>query len=135
MEIAVWLLCLSALGVAELAAKYLFGPAPMAYHAEILAYDGVEVTDGHGRVFRAIYRVLGCLSLALAVTLAVLALIPVAQGMLWAKLTILGIGGISVIGAFGVPYRVEKTTGLRTPWHPAAVLFLIMLVGVVLSLV
>lgn len=54
MTLAVGLLCLSALGVAGLAAKYLFGPVPMAVHAQILAHDGVEVTEGHKRVFRAL---------------------------------------------------------------------------------
>ena len=135
MTFAVGLLCLSALGVAGLAAKYLLGPAPMAYHTAIMAHDGVEATDGHNWVFRALYTVLGSLSLALAVTLAVLALIPVAQGAFWAKLTVLVMGITSAAGGFGVPCRVEKATGVRTPWRPAAVLFVMMLCGVVLSFI
>ncbi len=127
------LLCIAALGVAGLAAKYLLGPAPADYHIKILQHDGVDVTDGHKRVFRALYLVLGCMALSLASILAILALIPIAQDMFWAKLAVLIIGVITAVGACGVPYRVEKETGVRTPWRPAACIIVILIVAVLMS--
>lgn len=66
-------------------------------------------------------------------TLAVLALIPVSEGVLWAEPAVLVIGIISAAGGFGVPHRVEMATGVRTPWRPAAMLFAMMTAGVFLS--
>jgi hypothetical protein len=127
------LLCIAALGIAGLAAKYLLGPAPADYHINILKHDGVDVTDGHKRVFRALYLILGCLILSLSLTLVVLALIPIAQNLLWAKLTVLFIGAVTALGACVVPFRIEKETGVRTPWRPAAGVIALIFVAVLLS--
>ena len=48
------LLLAAAFGVFILAMKYLLGPAPAGYHAEILKADNIEITGILPTLFRAI---------------------------------------------------------------------------------
>ena len=133
LTIGVFLLCVAALGFVGLAAKYILGEAPLDYHANILAHDGVTVTSGHARVFRAIYAVMGSFALALAVALAALALYPISEGALWARVTVLVVSVIAGWGGCAVPFFVERATGVRTPWRPAAALLSVVAIGLVFT--
>ena len=64
------LLLAAAFGVFILAMKYLLGPAPAGYHAEILKADNIEITGSLPTLFRAINIVFASSFLAISFTIA-----------------------------------------------------------------
>lgn len=118
--VSVLLYLVASVGLAALALKYLFGPAPTAYHAEILKRAGVATNPAVTRVTAALNQVLGASFLAFAVLVAVVAVFGVGSGLFWANagilVSVLIVGGI----ATRVTYETEKATGVRTPWRQGA---------------
>lgn len=60
----------AAFGVFILAMKYLLGPAPAGYHAEILKADNIEITGILPTLFRAINIVFASSFLAISFAIA-----------------------------------------------------------------
>lgn len=130
---AVILNMLAALGLLALSGKYLLGPAPTDYHAEILRKNGVEVTGIVPVLFRAINVALGSSVLALAVVLAGLTWFGVQQDIGWAKGAVVIAGLLAGLPSAAVTYRMEARTGVRTPWRAAFGLTVIFVVAFGLS--
>ncbi len=125
---------LAALGLLAMAAKYGLGPVPVDYHASIIAADG-EITPGVRKVLLALYRVMGAAMGTAGLLTLVLALGPVRTGQTWAALAIFVAGALVAVTGAWVPYRVERDTGVRTPWRLAAVAGLLLAAGLVAALV
>ncbi len=67
--------------------------------------------------------------------IAALAVFCVGQGVFWAKATILAIAIVVATPIFLSTYRMERLTGVKTPWRPTLGLFGIEIAGFVLSMV
>jgi len=121
-----------ATGIIAMAAKYIRATPPIDYHARIMESD----TPGEGTitVIGALYKVMGGALLALGVLLGLVTLFGVMENLLWAKLATLA--GSLIAGGFAVlvPREVERLTGVRTPWRPAAVLTALAILAFVLTL-
>jgi len=132
--VSVWLYCIAALGAAVLGLRYLLGPVPAGYHAEILNRDRVEQPEGLRLVLTALYRVTGgaILGAALAICLLAFGLTPGAPlGVAMAPALVglfMGLPGVLL------PWNVEKATGVRTPWRLSAVLSGIVALAFLLSI-
>ena len=131
---AVVLYLIAALGLAAFAAKYLFGPAPADYHAEILQAGKVELVDTIKRLFRAVNLVFGSLFLSLALCTAVITIFGVSNDIFWAKLLVPAIACIGGISPTLVGYRMEQHTGVKTPWRPGAILTVIVPIAFIFSM-
>lgn len=113
-----------------MALKYGRGPVPASYHKDIM---GESVPENVLVVLHALYRVLGAAFAALALAGAALALGPLAQGVEWAKFAIIVVVLMVAIPSTIVPWQVEKSTGVRTPWRFAAILLGVSALAFVLS--
>lgn len=127
------LICFAALGYAALGTRYLRAREPMIHHAAILSHDGVEVEEGYNGTFRAVYRLVGSVMLCLSVALIGLALFPVYRGETWAYVVIMILTGLMAYGGCLVQYRVELRTGVRMAWRPAAIVQVLILLGLLFS--
>lgn len=123
------LLGLSALGLAALGARYLFGDAPADHHVAILAHDGLSEVGPVQPLFRTLYTVLGSSFLAIALGVGTLAVGPILQGASWAAALAVGMALVAGIPSAIVAYRSEQRTGVRTPWRSAAFLTLLVVAG------
>lgn len=127
MGLASILLSLAALGAAIMGAKYAFGPVPALYHARILARDGADPGENVIMILTVLYRVLGGALFAVAAFVAYLAIGPVRDGNFSATL-IAVVAGLCVAGpATLLPFRVERATGIGTPWRVGAILAVVLL--------
>ena len=86
-------------------------------------------------VIGALYKVMGGALLALGVLLGLVTLFGVMENLLWAKLA--NLAGSLIAGGFAAlaPREVERLTGVRTPWRPAAALTALAILAFVLTLV
>ncbi len=134
LSISIVLFCLAAAGTAAMAAKYGLGPVPADYHGKILENDGKPPSENAIRVLRSIYRIMAGALLALALTLAALALIPISQDALWAKLVAFFAGGLVAAPSLLMAYRLEQETGVRTPWRIVLVIIALLIAAFVTSL-
>ena len=127
------LIGLSVLGILAMAAKFGLGPVPADYHAEILARGGTDpVPSPVVTVLGAVYRALAGLLIAVALGLTALALELRAGGgaVVFVAMAgmVLAAGGVTAL----VTLRVERETGVRTPWRLATALVVMALLGIVL---
>lgn len=127
------LICLAALGYAALGMRYMRIQGPMIHHAAILSHDGIEVEEGYNGTFRAIYRLVGSVMLCMAVVLAGLALFPIYRGETWAYVVVMIMTGLMAYGGCLAQYRVEVRTGVRMAWRPAAIVQVLILLGLLFS--
>ncbi len=124
----------AAAGLAAMALKYLRGPAPADYHAEVLKKAKVEITQEVTDVFAAINKVYGAAFMALAIVLVFVSLFGVLQGLVWAKLLVLVSSLVAGIPAAMAARGVEQKTGVRTPWRVAVGLCAIVVLAFLVSL-
>jgi len=122
-----------AAGVIAMAAKYIGATPPLDYHARIMTSDSPG--EGTVAVIGALYKVMGGALLALGVLLGLVTLFGVMENLLWAKLA--NLAGSLIAGGFAAlaPREVERLTGVRTPWRPAAALTALAILAFVLTLV
>ncbi|RBI84094.1 hypothetical protein DRV85_13890 [Rhodosalinus halophilus] len=133
MQITAALFGLAALGLAALAAKYLFGPAPADYHRQILSHDGMDDIAPVRHLFRALYVIIGAAFLSVALGVGALAAGPVLAGSAQAAAIATGMALVAGVPAGVVAWQAERRTGVRTPWRPAAVLTGLVVLGGVLA--
>lgn len=107
-----------AFGLVALSTKYLFGPAPADYHAEILVAGGIEITGPLPGVFKAANTVIGSGFLSIALGSAALVWFGVQADLLWAKFAVLAMALLAGIPSSEIARRLEKATGVKTPWRP-----------------
>ncbi len=131
--IGIILLCVASLGFAVLSARYFIAPAPMVHHSAVMSYDGIDVIEGHERIFSTLYSVIGCVSLALAIIIGALGFFAMGDGGTWARLVVIVSAGILVYGGVLVPMNVERSTGVRMPWRPSIAIITMMILGSLLS--
>lgn len=134
LTIAVALNLLVSIGLILLSSKYLFGPAPVDYHAAIIRKNGIEISGSIPALFRVLNTVIGGSFLALGIAIAALTWFAIAHDATWAKVTVASMGLV-----FGLPSsigarRVEHSTGVRTPWRPGMAMTLVILLAFGLSL-
>ncbi|MFK7901316.1 MAG: hypothetical protein AB8B49_00575 [Nitratireductor sp.] len=134
LQIAIYIHLLVATGLALLAAYYLFGPVPTSYHAKILEKWKLEIQPQHKIGFQAINLILGALLLALSLCIFVVTSFAITQGILWAKLLIASMGLITGCPATYIAYKIEKATGVKTPWRIALAMTLCMILAFALSI-
>jgi len=123
------LIAVAVLGLLGLAAKYAFGPVPAGYHAEILGRAGRAPDARLTMVLGALYRALAGALLAVALGLVALAWTGGWLAMLALAAMVLAVGLPSGLAT----WRVERATGVRTPWRAAAGLSALALLGAALS--
>ncbi len=124
------LMGVAALGAAAMGVKYGFGPVPATYHAEIIGKDGAGATGQNTlHVLTALYRVLGGALIAVALLVAALALGPIRAGAFWAVFVATLAGLCVAVPAAIVPFRVERATGIATPWKVGAIFAVVLLLG------
>jgi hypothetical protein len=132
LTVSVILYCVASLGAVAFAAKYGLGPVPADYHAEILGSDG-GATESAKLVLTVVYRVMAGALLAFAVLALAVALGPLSSDALWAKL-VLPAASLAVAGpSLTLPRRVERATGVRTPWRPILGLIAVLAAACLLS--
>jgi hypothetical protein len=132
---AVILNLIGALGLCLMGAKYCFGPAPAEYHLNVMSVSKGDIDEQQRIVFSAIYRVMGASFFALAISLVSLTWFGISANILWAKLAVLITGAVIGIPAFSITYGVAKQTGVDTPWKPAAIMLVIIVVAFILSII
>lgn len=126
---------LVAFGLVALSTKYLFGPAPTDYHAEILVAGGIEITGSVPGVFKAVNTVIGSGFLSIALGSTALVWFGVQADLLWAKLAVLAMALLAGIPSSEVARRMEKTTGVKTPWRPGYAMTALSLVAFFLAVI
>ncbi|MGB7336350.1 MAG: hypothetical protein WBD01_11230 [Salaquimonas sp.] len=115
------------------AAKFILGPAPADYHQKIIEASGAVIEEGHRKVFRAVYQVMGGSFIALAISIIGLAIFGVLNGVVWAKFLIFCVGLFASVSAMIVTRAMEDRTGVKTPWKAAAMLTVILALAFILS--
>jgi hypothetical protein len=133
MQITALIFGLAALGLAALAAKYLFGPAPADYHRQILSHDGVSDVAPLRHLFRALYVIIGAALLSVALGVGALAAGPVLAGSVQAVATATGMALVAGVPSGVVAWQAERRTGVRTPWRPAVALTGLVVAGAMLA--
>lgn len=135
ITLSVALFCLVGLGAFAMGLRYSTSAVPASYHAEILAANGAELDGNLTLVLTALYRGFGGALVALAVAMVCLALWPVAAGNLPAAFGAFLAGTIVAGSTILTPLRVERATGVRTPWRIAAGLQLVLVAALAAFLV
>lgn len=128
-QIAMVLYGLAAAGIAALGLRYLTTAVPIGYHAAILAKAGEAPSAAVKQILNSAYRVIGGALLGLALCLGFIGMGPASSGslraILFAAAAGLIAGGVSTVAA----WRLHAETGERTPWLPAAVLTLVIVIA------
>ncbi|WP_137699677.1 hypothetical protein [Marimonas lutisalis] len=122
---------IAALGAALMGAKYGFGPVPADYHAQIVEKDGAPPGTHLLLVLTALYRTLAGALFAVAILVAALALGPIRAGEVWAVLLAAVAGLCVAVPAALVPLRVERATGVGTPWKIGVLSGVLILAGLI----
>ncbi|MEM7068852.1 MAG: hypothetical protein AAF478_08195 [Pseudomonadota bacterium] len=116
--IAITLNLTAALAIAMIGIRYLFGPVPAAYHAEILQSMGIAIDNPHRFLFKAFNMMFGFILMALSVSMGVITYFGMLiDNLLWTRLLIVFIGMLSGLPMTLVAYNMEKQTKVRTPWR------------------
>lgn len=132
-DIGFAMLLLAVPGILALAAKYAFGPVPADYHAEIFARAGVTPPAPVLTILAAIYRSLAGALAAVALAIAALAVVVGLGTARWPLLVLAAMALLVGGAATFATLRVERATGVRTPWRPAAGLTVLVLGGALLA--
>ena len=134
-EIGQILFYLAAATMLAIGLRFSRTPAPLDYHAAILASDGTPTTDSLLGVLTALYRVIGGAFVAMGLLVAFVAhfvLTPDSDLILKFLLPFAILcGGAPAVTA---PRRIEQMTGIRTPWRIALLVVLIGLVAGALTI-
>ncbi|MEQ8479903.1 MAG: hypothetical protein RIC18_04530 [Hoeflea sp.] len=103
-----------------MAAKYGLAKGIQSYHKEIIADDAVTGNTGLKLVMGASYQAIGAGALAVAIAYAVL-VFRVAPVTGFGKGYAFLITCVLALPALISTYRVEQTSGVKTPWRVVAV--------------
>ncbi len=122
------------LGTIAIAAGYMAGDVPKAYHREILEKEGVALTPGLEAVLTALCRIVGAGLLAAAVSVFVFAAQVEPSDPLLVKIRPLLVGLIVAVPCAIMPRRVEEVTGVKTPWRTAVALTGLLFAAFAISL-
>ena len=125
--------CLAAVLLFLGAAKYGRGPVPVTYHRLILEKEGSSLTPHMTLILTGVYRAFAGTMLALGLMIVALSLGPARTGELWAEAALLLAGFAFVAGSSLTPYRVERITGVQTPWRLSLVIGGLLCLGFILS--
>ena len=132
--IGIGVLCIVGLGLAVFGIRFARAQSFIGYHQKIIDQNG-GASAGTTQIIMALYRVVAGAVFAVTFVHFVLVLGPLWQGEDWARTTVLVeallIGGT----ATAIPMTVERATGVRTAWRPAAVLTGLAVIGVGLTLI
>jgi len=113
----------ASLAIALLGFRYLLGPVPAKYHAEIIQSWGMAIDTPQKTLFKAINVIFGFVLITLSVGMASVTYFGILlEGLLWAKILIVVMGLLSGLPMTAIAYRMERQTGVRTPWRPAGAL-------------
>lgn len=104
----------------------------MPYHKEVLGVDWAQLQPGVRTMLVAFINVYGAMHVAVAVALGCLVLSPLRLGQPWARWSVLAVGIPAIGSATVTAIRLAFTTGARTPWQVALLLFALLLLGVAL---
>lgn len=115
---SVFLWCLAGFLQIALAAKYMRADGPVDYHAAIIGDE--PLGPGTRTVMTALYRVTGGAYAALGLTTIIVAVWGVGADAFWPKGALLILILSSGLAAGLTMYRVERGTGVRTPWRVVA---------------
>lgn len=130
MILSAILMGVAALGAAAMGLKYGLGPVPAPYHTQIMARDGAGAGgESTLHVLTALYRVLGGALVAVALLIAALAVGPIRDGEVWAVVVAAVAGLLVAVPGTLVPLRVERATGVATPWKISAIFAIVLLAG------
>jgi len=131
MSLSVILFCIAGLGALAMGLKYSFSAPPMRYHAELLGTEADPPSDGLHNVLTALYRAFGGVLSGLAVAIFSLALWPIADGNLPAAIGAFFAGSIAAMTTTLTPLKLERATGVRTPWRIAAGLEVVLVAAMI----
>lgn len=126
---------LTALGTLAIALKYIFGPAPADYHREMITAQGEDISDIVAKVTWALNKAFGFSLIGIALCFAGLAIFGVFNGLLWAKVLLVIVVITVSLPLTVVAFKMEKLTGVKAPWRPAAFMLVLGLTAFVLSIV
>jgi len=133
--VSVILSLLAAIGTVAIALKYILGPAPAGYHREMIAAQGGEISDVVVKITWALNKVFGFSLVGIALAMAGLAIFGVYADIFWAKALLLLVGAAVCVPLAAVTFKMEKATGVKTPWRPAVIMLAITVTAFGFSIV
>jgi len=123
----------AAFGVFILAMKYLLGPAPAGYHAEILKADNIEITGILPTLFRAINIVFASSFLAISFAIASLSWYAFQSLLQWPLVIAVVVALLAGLPSAEIARRMEQKSNVRTPWRMGYALVLLVTLGFILA--
>ncbi|MGB1695392.1 MAG: hypothetical protein ACPHFU_02905 [Paracoccaceae bacterium] len=117
------LLLAAAFGVFILAMKYLLGPAPAGYHAEILKADNIEIIN---IVFASSF-------LAISFAIASLSWYAFQSLLQWPLVIAVFVALLAGLPSAEIARRMEQKSNVRTPWRMGYALVLLVTLGFILA--
>ena len=127
------LLLAAAFGVFILAMKYLLGPAPAGYHAEILKADNIEITGILPTLFRVINIVFASSFLAISFAIASLNWYAFQSLLQWPLVIAVVVALLAGLPSAEIARRMEQKSNVRTPWRMGYALVLLVTLGFILA--
>lgn len=131
MSLSVVLFCIAGLGALAMGLKYSVSPVPMRYHAEMLGAAADPPSDGLRNVLTGLYRAFGGALSGLALAIICLALWPIAAGNLPAATGTFLAGSFAATATALAALKLERRTGVRTPWRIAAGLEVVLVAALI----
>ncbi len=113
--------------------KYLLGPAPAGYHAEILKADNIEITGILPTLFRAINIVFASSFLAISFAIASLSWYAFQSLLQWPLVIAVVVALLAGLPSAEIARRMEQKSNVRTPWRMGYALVLLVTLGFILA--
>jgi hypothetical protein len=124
-----------AAGTAALGARYSFTKVPTDYHAAIFESTGAALNDTTLVILRGLYRVIGGISLALALALTGITalLLPVAP---WEASMVIGLSALlSGLPSGLIAYGIAQKYNVNAPWKLTLGLTALAVIGAAIGVV
>jgi hypothetical protein len=134
MKVAFGCYLLALLLIALLGVIYLFRMEFMPYHAVALGKSWADIDQALQILLLALMKAFGGASLATAVAMGVLLVIPFRQGICWARWTIPVIGLVAELPALYATLSVTQNTPATPPWMGALFVVALLIAGFILSM-
>jgi hypothetical protein len=134
LKVAFWCHLIALLLIALIGVIYLFRGQFMPYHAVALGRDWAGLDRALQVLLLALMKAVGGASLATAVAMVILLLIPFRQGPYWARWAIPVVGLVWVLPNLYGSVRVALNTPATPPWIGALVVVALLIAGFVLSM-
>lgn len=120
---------LAALGTIFMAARYMFGSLPTPYHKEMMHNAETPMPEIVETILRAHGRNLGAALLASGVAIFLFTDMIEPESNLIVRLRPVLVGLIIGLPITVYTRRLEKDTGVHTPWRVSLALLLVIIVG------